>query len=287
MTGSLNRIYIPLCFYFIPRGIDQAGVGILIYIPLCFYFIGRSKTGKRWRIKIYIPLCFYFIIDPKHFSGVLHSYLHSTMLLLYRLTENIWIFGDANLHSTMLLLYRATQNSTSQYTIYLHSTMLLLYQSGGPGWWAADPIYIPLCFYFIPFDKIIRNPLSVFTFHYASTLSEYAPRLRVILPYLHSTMLLLYPSDCSCKGSWNWKFTFHYASTLSGRQTGRAGHLASEFTFHYASTLSVPGNRDRQWPAEFTFHYASTLSQPLRSFCFLLCIYIPLCFYFIAPHPGS
>ena len=142
-------------------------------------------------------------------------------------------------------------------------------------------IYIPLCFYFIciflpGFVKIMhlhstmlllypKNPAifksfsSLFTFHYASTLSSVVDSTVFGAPI----------------------FTFHYASTLS-QGSCRYSEGEEEFTFHYASTLSNG--------SEFSFSAISLIYIPL---CFYFiensryfrntsdCIYIPLCFYFI------
>ena len=121
---------------------------------------------------------------------------------------------------------------------------------------------------------------KLFTFHYASTLSQPVGR---------------HPGR-------ETPFTFHYASTLSGSHR-RLQVLAPAFTFHYASTLSRMPCRYRRGRKEFTFHYASTLSPGCsiavtgvsnlhstmlllyrrsgRTGCCIRFIYIPLCFYFI------
>ena len=120
----------------------------------------------------------------------------------------------------------------------------------------------------------------LFTFHYASTLSD--PRTPGNLPgvpHLHSTMLLLYRSSDTHEGC-HAVFTFHYASTLSF--TWNIFNVMIEiyiplcfyfieyseccqkqnvkFTFHYASTLSKVAIMNPYFVYLFTFHYASTLS---------------------------
>ena len=144
------RIYIPLCFYFIPRPdsskiprcpylhstmlllyhyiCDNCGayldpftfhyastlsrLGWLwgvrserIYIPLCFYFIKVSLSSGRRKRSIYIPLCFYFIPCPFCGGEAYISNLHSTMLLLYLQSNTYRLATLCHLHSTMLLLY--------------------------------------------------------------------------------------------------------------------------------------------------------------------------------------
>ena len=104
----------------------------------------------------------------------------------------------------------------------------------------------------------IKNFLnSVFTFHYASTLSHI-----IYLPFNF------------------FVFTFHYASTLS-LQKGVRGTKYSVFTFHYASTLSA-------CPAPCTrlcadLHSTMLLLYRNWQYCATMryLIYIPLCFYFI------
>ena len=137
----------------------------------------------------------------------------------------------------MLLLYQKPPRRKAECTAHLHSTMLLLYLCTAdlPG--GQSIIYIPLCFYFIRFERISSNHGSVFTFHYASTLSKsgcytlyntisftfhYASTLSLVLllfksfrDNLHSTMLLLYLGTARRIRAKSKTFTFHYASTLS------------------------------------------------------------------------
>ena len=128
---------------------------------------------------IYIPLCFYFIRPTAGHGNGKEAHLHSTMLLLYRLKEQgcngpvteftfhyastlstdglIKAGSQIHLHSTMLLLYRASLRDQEFQHFHLHSTMLLLYRGKGWNTKAAEPIYIPLCFYFIGSDLGIRG----------------------------------------------------------------------------------------------------------------------------------
>ena len=137
------------------------------------------------------------------------------MLLLYHIHLIANRIPGADLHSTMLLLYRNPSHCIRPSRSHLHSTMLLLYLSRRDLPDTCVIIYIPLCFYFIAsFSISVALPisdlhstmlllyptvgvsccsLSLFTFHYASTLS--CPDV-------------LYRKPC-------FRFTFHYASTLS------------------------------------------------------------------------
>ena len=190
--------------------------------------------------RIYIPLCFYFIPNPFGAMIPYSSYLHSTMLLLYPSNAASALLRSFNLHSTMLLLYPKKRSTLTPASPDLHSTMLLLY----PGYTAfyrteiytftfhyastlspiptdeiapASPIYIPLCFYFIPrwepsepfFLTVIYIPLCFYFIPRRSNLEH------DFLANLHSTMLLLYPDWGRYSPGRNSEFTFHYASTLS------------------------------------------------------------------------
>ena len=140
-------------------------------------------------------------------------------------------------------------------------------------------LYIPLCFYYIWICMGSSSDTDIFTFHYASTISE---RLRSV-PFRITA------------------FTFHYASTISGSGTPspiRYG-LYIPLCFYYIKTSDLQCTL----VVHFTFHYASTISdvwcdcqnalQPLHSTMLLLylpwlflCVfpstlYIPLCFYYI------
>ena len=146
---TVGIIYIPLCFYFIaeppPHRTDRGA----IYIPLCFYFIHHRSAGCARRT----PFTFHYASTLSRLPAAClpsREYLHSTMLLLYLIlavTVSVPIF---HLHSTMLLLYPDTPKAKPVGFTNLHSTMLLLYLADRPGGRPdRDPIYIPLCFYFI------------------------------------------------------------------------------------------------------------------------------------------
>ena len=190
---TVYEIYIPLCFYFIPREYENSAESKLIYIPLCFYFI------------LFAVLCIY--------PGLQH--LHSTMLLLYPHTLCRGFRHILYLHSTMLLLYLRhliARPSTFWFTFHyastlsessyapcgcwrnLHSTMLLLYPKAKPERRAIYRIYIPLCFYFIPKRiSVTRNEIYIYIplcFYFIRSTPGW---VRALGSDLHSTMLLLYP----------------------------------------------------------------------------------------------
>ena len=127
----------------------------LIYIPLCFYFISGRQPAGRLVTHIYIPLCFYFIVLGINDSGKVEPNLHSTMLLLYHRSIDDVYDALHHLHSTMLLLYPNMRYEVSVLHNDLHSTMLLLYH----------------------IDREQKNLSFLFTFHYASTLSNRGKRV--------------------------------------------------------------------------------------------------------------
>ena len=120
------------------------------------------------------------------------------------------------LHSTMLLLYRMRAiHCMELWRIYIPLCFYFIHSQGKPISYQKQ-IYIPLCFYFIAYKGYYVDKESVdlhstmlllyrkfhilhlsflkkFTFHYASTLS-----------YSVITVMTFY-----------FAFTFHYASTLS------------------------------------------------------------------------
>ena len=149
-------------------------------------------------------------------------------------------------------------------------------------------------------DKV---PQLLFTFHYASTLSEIVIRTSYSAFYLHSTMLLLYRK---LAGRWRLLLCIYiplcfYFIALSPC----CSHPASDsFTFHYASTLSIVGAEHIERidaiyiplcfyfinPCSLSRRYIDSIYIPLcfyfiyswnASFCRTSIIYIPLCFYFI------
>ena len=99
-------------------------------------------------------------------SAVVFQPLHSTMLLLYRHRIDVIPYQIHALHSTMLLLYLRRIQHRRKLLLPLHSTMLLLY----PG---ILDLLLPLCY--------------IFTFHYASTISDwrhnpFAPQQLLYIP---------------------------------------------------------------------------------------------------------
>ena len=146
----------------------------LIYIPLCFYFIDISF----FRLFRHDAFTFHYA-STLSIRGSLfqmrRTYLHSTMLLLYQRWLRASLYRIQHLHSTMLLLYRFFQPRKDCCVFHLHSTMLLLYPYRVVCPECVSHIYIPLCFYFIQsYRTTTSNLTSIFTFHYASTLSPSA-----------------------------------------------------------------------------------------------------------------
>ena len=155
---------------------------------------------------LYRRVCSYMLFHRQN--------LHSTMLLLYRRTDDDrnrgafeFTFHYAstlshtlrhthasllNLHSTMLLLYRLIRKTHISAVQNLHSTMLLLYLKTGQRKACAVNIYIPLCFYFIP---CIRSLTMLRSFIYIPLCFYFIGNVDdsiVAEQNLHSTMLLLY-----------------------------------------------------------------------------------------------
>ena len=121
----------------------------------------------------------------------------------------------------------------------------------------ALTIYIPLCFYFIRRWDWYRG---------------------LVLYNLHSTMLLLYPGGQGSAATVT-VFTFHYASTLS--ITDKHYYININIYIPLCFYFIYDAGITPYCTAWFTFHYASTLSEFLFVLSVFCCIYIPLCFYFI------
>ena len=119
--------------------------------------------------------------------------LHSTMLLLYPI-KSTWFSSLPRRIYIPLCFYFIGRCGLIFISIFinLHSTMLLLYPNALHMLFQTLCIYIPLCFYFIPKDLDQEDRAAPFTFHYASTLSQYSRCVQVMELNLHSTMLLLY-----------------------------------------------------------------------------------------------
>ena len=111
----------------------------------------------------------------------------------------------------MLLLYRVSPYDNLEFDIYIYIPLCFYFiRSHRAGKPSARHIYIPLCFYFIYAQLIFREGNPLFTFHYASTLSDSKEYLQIMGQYLHSTMLLLYQSQ----GVIHCTIQFHLHSTM-------------------------------------------------------------------------
>ena len=164
-----------------------------IYIPLCFYFITETGAWASGSIKFTFHYASTLSISGTTASAA-DVHLHSTMLLLY-LDQHC---RACLIYNTFTFHYASTLSTITVYTeiayYNLHSTMLLLYRIRYFHQFAISSIYIPLCFYFIKLTTKSRSykisnlhstmlllypgttsapsTSSIFTFHYASTLSK-------------------------------------------------------------------------------------------------------------------
>ena len=165
-----------------------------------------------------------------------HSDLHSTMLLLYRITFRVeslqfsiyiplcfyYIIQECGivcdisyLHSTMLLLYRIDSKcsvASSEFTFHYASTISEFADSFMG---VLILIYIPLCFYYINcshvcyvVNEFIYIPLC---FYYIQT----GKIGKVVLVSIYIPLCFYYIHVWSSVWAYNVKFTFHYASTIS------------------------------------------------------------------------
>ena len=114
-----------------------------------------------------------------------------------------------------------------------------------------------------PIAILIAVATDLFTFHYASTISD---------------------SDYDVE----WQddtFTFHYASTISELMCPNT-RVTLTFTFHYASTISIIGTTGQE--KRLALHSTMLLLYPTcRSKRPVeISLYIPLCFYYIGQSSG-
>ena len=132
---------------------------------------------------------------------------------------------------------------------------------------------------------------------------EFNDVIRFMIPYLHSTMLLLYRKLIPQPSSHILSFTFHYASTLS-RNTGHTqsplSDLHSTMLLLYHTTFELPPNQYHTIYIPLCFYFIRHRQQMKQLKLYLhstmlllyltpniigkesLIIYIPLCFYFIS-----
>ena len=191
------------------------------------------------------------------FRDAVLLYLHSTMLLLYRLNPpNSRRCEEFTFHYASTLSERVARIITG-FSIYIPLCFYFI-SFGIDGNLKRSDIYIPLCFYFIPMRWNPALKSSPFTFHYASTLSDLAAEWAGIQTV----------------------FTFHYASTLSVS----VGTLMSYITNLHSTMLllyqdvgrGVSERQDIYIPLCFYFIHMINWNVTVQDL-----IYIPLCFYFI------
>ena len=256
--GKIDKIYIPLCFYFIVCLCCYDCAGYLIYIPLCFYFIitkirtemcvtqftfhyASTLSGIQRCHQIYDPIfTFHYAstlseADPPALQPHIIIYIP---LCFYFISE-YWPYSIATIRFTFH--YASTLSHdlwapAEPVSHHLHSTMLLLY----------------------PAQAANEAAEAIFTFHYASTLSNPEYYRERIIDNLHSTMLLLY--------------LFHFATAHDA-----CLYLHSTMLLLYPQELRNPLDRDLIY-IPLCFYFIVVCAH----ICFFIVkIYIPLCFYFI------
>ena len=124
-------------------------------------------------VHLYIPLCFYYIKYSSFWYKNFDETLHSTMLLLYRVSSPAPGSFVRTLHSTMLLLYPPWSRKALDwyyfFTFHYASTISFVKYRVIK---IKNLLYIPLCFYYIHTRSRCRHNRFHFTFHYASTISN-------------------------------------------------------------------------------------------------------------------
>ena len=156
---------------------------------LLLYLVFGARRDTKFHI--YIPLCFYFIPTPHEGnpSGIRFTFHYASTLSRYK------------------------EAFLSSYFIYIPLCFYFITRSIRFIPWVPF-IYIPLCFYFIPSSSIACCITSVFTFHYASTLSRFLLQ-KSYVPKIYIPLCFYFiPQGDFLYVRWS-EFTFHYASTLS------------------------------------------------------------------------
>ena len=230
---------------------------------------------------IYIPLCFYFIEFMGHRVVVdsLFTFHYASTLshVIYYILCNLF-----NLHSTMLLLYHITDRVWM--ILFIHIYIPLCFYFIHCSLW-PHTIRVRFTFHYAStlskVSEMWQRTRYKFTFHYASTLSLTILKINAgTTTDLHSTMLLLYRgSDRSGRGSPS--FTFHYASTLSQYYTIKSGdtlYLHSTMLLLYLETCREFKFVEELIYIPLCFYFIAMWTHRTPLSCL---IYIPLCFYFI------
>ena len=229
-------------------------------------------------------LLLYHILQPGHLFDHLFTFHYASTLSPI---HHAYRFRLQHLHSTMLLLYRNRSRLNALDHLHLHSTMLLLYRCLGLLCQTWIVIYIPLCFYFISCSTILALIYSVFTFHYASTLSAARSFPAGGRCHLHSTMLLLYLETMKASKK-DVILNLHSTMLLLYLQAGPICILLINiyiplcFYFIVFKIYAPSPNVPIYIP--LCFYFIVTCSTNCSVILF---IYIPLCFYFICAHSQS
>ena len=171
-----------------------------------------------------------------------------------------------HLHSTMLLLYLLQLSHYLLPHLHLHSTMLLLYPSPSiTAIFVVSFIYIPLCFYFITICELWPIYLQKIYIPLCFYFIRCLPQRVIVIPYLHSTMLLLYPAHILQNDGWK-EIDLHSTMLLLYPVEPYSDYLRI-LNLHSTMLLLYPERQgtDTRADPEFTFHYASTLSKERRS----------------------
>ena len=228
-------------------------------------------------ITIYIPLCFYFICHVCHQKENADEFtFHYASTLSYTI---IWNSLALTIYIPLCFYFIRRWDWYRGLVLYnLHSTMLLLYP-GGQGSAAT---------------------VTVFTFHYASTLSAVDPfpvnpffiyiplcfyfirvplRSLGILLHLHSTMLLLYLIVVDlvlCSAVIYIPLCFYFISFRSFSSASSVNLHSTMLLLYLLSLLS--GRCYDQIYIPLCFYFIGVRKDLL---VYHSAIYIPLCFYFI------
>ena len=207
-----------------------------IYIPLCFYFIlvlRRTESDERADLHSTM-LLLYPSLNTLSPDTIKH--LHSTMLLLYRNPCNILLslYWKFTFHYASTLSARQNDITLTE-VIYIPLCFYFILPRRKWKRWRKKiyiplcfyfirarrasiiqswMIYIPLCFYFIRLDLGAYVPEGLFTFHYASTLWR-TWIMRDITDTIYIPLCFYFIWSSASDSERLNRFTFHYASTLS------------------------------------------------------------------------
>ena len=185
---------------------------------------------------IYIPICFYYFFEQV--ANILEMALF-TFQYVSIISDGIKAKFEAfgHLHSNMFLLFPSLVRHWEMQKWDLHSNMFLLFHFHVCGNFRSAFIYIPICFYYFLFCRLLKSVLCdiyipICFYYFYVIVKELCVSARIYIP------ICFYYFESKVRWLKSRKpFTFQYVSIISlHKQNLLFSHQS--FTFQYVSIIS-------------------------------------------------